>query len=176
MARHPKWFETLDAILDEVRANPVEHFGKAEITALFGFKHDRDGFRLLEKFGAQTVANRLSVSRSSLVAQLEAVRSGAAYAAFVHTRTEVVKSLRASQAQRVARQFRVPAPAQAPSKPRLQDLPPTVTWRRTDPTTPGRFEVVYDDGADLLWQLAEFLRVVGANREAYTEATEPSFE
>ena len=36
--------------------------------------------------------------------------------------------------------------------------------------------VVYDDGADLLWQLAEFLRVVGANREAYTEATEPSPE
>ena len=52
MARDPKWFETLDAILDEVRASLIEHFGKAEITALFGFKHDRDGFRLLEKFGA----------------------------------------------------------------------------------------------------------------------------
>ena len=45
--------------------------------------------------------------------------------------------------------------------------------RRTDPGGAGRFEVVYDDGADLLWQLAEFLRVVGANREAYTKATEP---
>jgi hypothetical protein len=176
MARHPKWFETLDAILDEVRASALEHFGKAEITALFGFKHDRDGFRLLEKFGAQTFENRLSLPRSSLLAQLEAVRSGAAYAAFVHTRTEVVKSLRASHAQRVARQFRVPAPAKAPPKPRLQDLPSTISWRRTDPTAPGRFEVIYDDGADLLWQLAEFLRVVGSNREAYTEATEPSPE
>jgi hypothetical protein len=57
---------------------------------------------------------------------------------------------------------------------RLEDLPPTLTWRRASPVEPGRFEIVYDDGADLMWQLAEFLRAAGLHREAFFAGTEPS--
>jgi hypothetical protein len=174
MARHPEWFERLDSILDEVRESPLEYFSKPEITALFGFRNDRDGFRLLRKFGADMVDDRLSLARSTLLAQIEAVRSGAAYAAFLNTRAEVARQLRASGLERAKRQFRVPA--SAPPRPQLKDLPTTIRWRRADPALPGRFEVVYDDGADLLWQIAQFLHVVGLNRAEYTEATEPAPE
>ena len=53
----------------------------------------------------------------------------------------------------------------------MEDLPKTITWRRADGL--GRFEVLYDDGADLMWQLAEFLRAAGVNRDEFFAATEP---
>ena len=57
--------------------------------------------------------------------------------------------------------------------PQWTDLPGTLTWRRTVPAGPARFEILYDDGADLMWQLSEFLRVCSSNRDDYFEATEP---
>ena len=42
------------------------------------------------------------------------------------------------------------------------------------PAVPGRFEVLYDDGADLMWQLAEFLGAAGVNRDEFFAGTEPS--
>jgi hypothetical protein len=55
----------------------------------------------------------------------------------------------------------------------LEALPPTVTWRRAAGQGPARFEIVYEDSADLLAQLAEFLHAAGANREEFFEGTEP---
>jgi hypothetical protein len=48
------------------------------------------------------------------------------------------------------------------------------TWRRAAPNGPGQFEVLYDDGADLMWQLAEFLSAAGVNRDEFFAGTEPS--
>ena len=57
---------------------------------------------------------------------------------------------------------------------RLEDLPPTITWRRVSLTGSARFEILYDDGADLMWQLAEFLNAAGVNRAEFLEKTEPA--
>lgn len=57
---------------------------------------------------------------------------------------------------------------------RLEDLPPTLIWKRASPDAPGRFEIFYDDGADLMWQLSEFLAAAGVNREEFFRATEPA--
>jgi len=54
----------------------------------------------------------------------------------------------------------------------LGTLPECVVGR----SGPGRFEVRYDDGADLMWQLAEFIAAVGTNREEYIRGTEPAGE
>ncbi|MEJ7607637.1 MAG: hypothetical protein WKF37_15540, partial [Bryobacteraceae bacterium] len=48
------------------------------------------------KFGAATTDDRLSLPHSALLAQLEAVRSGAAYAAFLNTRGEIARQIRDS--------------------------------------------------------------------------------
>jgi hypothetical protein len=173
MARHPEWFERLDAILEVVRDFPaVEWLGRKEVQAIFGCS-ERDSIRLLHKFGAEERDNALSLPRTVLLVQLEAIRAGSTYAAFLRQRHGVVKHLTEARAEATTRQFRVAAAPPNDRRARLADLPDTITWRRTAPDRPGRFEVVYDDGADLMWQLAEFLSAAGSNREEFYACTEP---
>ena len=173
MARQPDWFERLDAITEVVgQADQLEWLGRNEIKAIFSCS-ERDSIRLLHKFGAEERGNALSLLRTALLAQLQAIRVGSTYSAFLRQRQGVAKHLSAARAETAARQFRVrPAPEERHA--RLQDLPRTITWRRGAPSGLGRFEILYDDGADLMLQVAEFLSAAGVNREEFFAATEPS--
>ena len=174
MARHPEWFERLDPILEVVRRpSGLEWIGRQEMKAIFCCS-ERDSIRLLHKFGADERDNALSLPRSALLAQLEAIRSGSTYAAFLRQRHDMVQHLTAARAEAAARQFRVPSRAPEDRGARLDDLPKTITWRRAVGSDPGRFEVLYDDGADLMWQLAEFLGAAGVNRDEFFAGTEPA--
>ncbi len=174
MARHPEWFERLDSIEETVRqSETVEWLGRQEIAAVFGVS-DRDSIRLLHKFGGERRADALAVSRSALSAQLEAVRRGSAYLAFAQQRQQVAKHLQAARAESAARKFRVGPAIPDSGRVRLEDLPSTLTWKRASSDAPGRFEILYDDGADLMWQLSEFLAAAGVNREEFFRATEPT--
>lgn len=174
MARHPEWFERLDTIVEVVRqADHLEWLGRTEVKAIFNCS-ERDSIRLLHKFGAEERANALSLPRSALLAQLEAVRGGSTFAAFSRQRQGVAKQLAAARAETSARQFRVRAALPEERPARLQDLPPTITWRRAAARGPARFEILYDDGADLMWQLAEFLNAAGVNRTEFLAGTEPT--
>jgi hypothetical protein len=184
MARHPDWFERLDAIQEVVRqAEKLEWLGRNEAKAIFGCS-DRDSIRLLHKFGAVERNNSLSLLRSSLLAQLEAIRGGSTYAAFLRQRQGVAGQLAAARAETAGRQFRVRLDPSgegraregraAERRPDLRDLPETITWRRARASGPGRFEILYEDGADLMGQLARFLSAAGVNRDEFFAATEPS--
>jgi hypothetical protein len=59
---------------------------------------ERDTIRLLHKFGAKEQDNALSLPRFALLAQLEAVRAGSTYAAFLRQRQDVVKHLTEARA------------------------------------------------------------------------------
>lgn len=171
MARFPEWYERLDAIHEVIhRSDAIEWLGRNEMKAVFNCS-ERDSIRLLHKFGAEERENALSVSRSALLAQLEGIRRCSSYGAFVRQRQGVAKELATARAECVARQFRVPGPEAR--RARLQDVPETVKWRRLAGSGAGRFELLYDDGADLMWQLAEFLSAAGVNREEFFAATEP---
>lgn len=173
MARNPEWFDRLDALIAVVgKSYGIEWLGRKEIKAIFGCS-ERDSIRLLHKFGAEERDNALSLPRPALLSQLEAIRAGSRYAAFVNQRQHLGRHLRAAREEEDARQFRVrPAPAEH-RRVRLKDLPKTIAWRRDAPTGLGRFEILYEDGADLMWQLAEFLGAAGVNREEFLTATEP---
>ena len=173
MARHPNWFERLDAIVEVVRqSGGLEAIGRKEMKAIFSCS-ERDSIRLLHKFGAEDRGNALSLPRTALLAQLEAIRAGSTYAAFLRQRLDVAKHLTEARAEAAARQFRVTSRAPEEHRARLQNLPKTITWRRpASGGGPGRFEVLYDDGADLMWQLAEFLSAAGVNREEFFAGTE----
>jgi hypothetical protein len=176
MARHPDWFERLDPIIEVVRqADHLEWLGRKEIRAVFCCS-ERDSIRLLHKFGASERDNALSLPRSALLAQLEAIRAGSTYAAFLGQRQEVAKQLSSARTEAAARQFRVRPAAAQDRRARLEDLPKSITWRRAAMDAPGRFEIFYDDGADLMRQLAEFLSAAGVNREEFLTATEPFHE
>ena len=93
MARHPEWFERLDAIQEVLQRAEVESLGRKEIKAIFGCS-ERDSIRLLHKFGATEQGNALSLPRSALQAQLRAIRVGSTYGAFLRQRQEVARHLR----------------------------------------------------------------------------------
>jgi hypothetical protein len=174
MARHPDWFERLDSITEVVRqASQIEWLGRNEMKAIFHCS-DRDSIRLLHKFGAEEKDNALTLAHSALLAQLEAIRAGSTYAAYLHQRQDVVRELNAARTEAAARQFRVRPEAPQQPRARLQDLPNTIHWQRGGPGGPGRFEILYVDGADLMRQLAEFLSAAGVNREEFFMGTEPS--
>jgi hypothetical protein len=173
MARHPEWFERLDAITEVVRqSETLPWLGRHDIKFIFSCS-ERDSIRILHKFGADLRGNVLSLPRLALLAQLEAISSGSTYAAFLRQRYEVAKHLSTARAEADARRFRVRPAAPEVPRPKLQDLPKTITWRRPAPAGLGRLEILYEDGADLMRQIAEFLSTAGVNREEFFAATEP---
>ena len=107
MARHPEWFERLDVICEVVRqAGGLPWLGRSEIKAIFGCS-ERDSIRLLHKFGAEEQDNVLSLPRAALLTQLQAIRAGATYSAFLRQRHEVARQLTTARAEAAARQFHV---------------------------------------------------------------------
>ena len=173
MARSPAWYPRLDPILATLgAAEELEWLGRVEIGTLLGCG-ERDSIRLLHKFGAVERGNALTLDRASLLQQLEAIAAGSSYAAFRRQREGVAQHLAQARTETAARQFRARAPFPESPPPGLDRLPTTICWRRAEPQGPARFEILYDDGADLMAQLAEFLHAVGAHREEFFEGTEP---
>ena len=172
MARHPDWFERLETIIEVVRqSDRLESLGRKEIKAIFCCS-ERDSIRLLHKFGAAEQNDALALPRTALLTQLEEIRGGNPYAAFLRQRHGVARQLTAARVETAARQFRVRPGLPEDRRARLEDLPGTITWRRSNPAGPGRFEILYQDGADLMSQLADFLGAAGVNRDEFMAATE----
>ena len=164
MARHPDWFERLDAILDTTRQMLVESLGRKEMKAVFACS-ERDSIRLLHKFGATVSADALSLPRSSLLAQLEALQSGTAYSAFLRQRQQVAKHLAVAHAENVARRRRIPGSPQFQAGKSLADLPPGITLE------PGRVVCEFAYPEDF-WALIDTLADIAAqDPEAFETAT-----
>ena len=175
MARHPEWFEHLDSILAALDQTPVEWLGRAEVRALFRLS-ERDSIRLLHRFGAEQRNNALSLPRTALLTQLEAIRNGSTYAAFLAKRRQVARHLAVARQENSARQFPVRLTEPVETPPSLDSLPASITWRRTTPHGPARFEILYHDAADLMAQIAAFLATASANRAAFCQAPQPEPE
>ena len=172
MARLPEWFERLDGIIEVLRnATLVEFLGRNEIRAIFGCS-ERDSIRLLHRFGASERNDALVVGRPVLVQQLEVVRAGDAYAAFLRRRQAVASQLSSARRDTSARGFALPAAAER-LEPSLETLPSTIIWRRETPDGVARFEIAYRDGTDLMLQIAAFLSAASSEREKFFAGTEP---
>ena len=164
MARHPDWFERLDAILDTIRPMSIECLGRKEMKAVFACS-ERDSIRLLHKFGATVNADALSLPRSSLRAQLEALQSGTAYSAFLRQRQQVAKHLAVAHAENVARRRRIPSSPQFQAGKSIADLPAGVRLE------PGRIVCEFAYPEDF-WAMIDTLADIAAqDSEAFENAT-----
>ena len=164
MARHPDWFERLDAILDTTRQMPLECLGRHEMKAIFACS-ERDSIRLLHKFGATEIADALSLPRSSLLTQLEALQSGTAYSAFLRQRQQVAKHLAVAHAENVARRRRIPGSAEFQAGKSLADLPAGVRLE------PGRIVCEFAYPEDF-WAIIDALADIAAqDPDAFENAT-----
>ena len=175
MARHPDWFERLDAIEGAVSASLSAALGRPEIEAAFGVG-ERDAIRLLHRFGAERQGDALALSRSGLLAQFRSLKEGAAYQAFLRQRGNLAAQLAQAREETRARQFRVRSLPPSSPQTGFESLPASLTWRRAARAPAGRFEILYENGEDLLWQLAEFLEAAGRNRPEFFRGTEPAEE
>jgi hypothetical protein len=171
MARHPEWFERLDRIEEGIRRAEIEWFGRREIQAVFQCS-ERDSIRLLHKFGATERNDALSLPRAAVLTELNAIRTGSAYGSYVRQRQDVARRLSEAQAEMAARQFAVGPKAAQPRRGRFEELPATIRLAAACGEVPGRLEILYTDGADLMRQLACFLATAGVNRDEFLAATE----
>ena len=169
MARHPEWFESLDRIEEGIQLTDIEWLGRREIQAIFECS-ERDSIRLLHKFGSTEREDVLSLPRTALLAELRAVRAGNAYGNYVRQRHDVARRLSEARAELAARQFVVGPKVTESRVARFEELPATIRL------APGRLEILYTDGADLMRQVACFLATAGVNRDEFLAATEPSDE
>ena len=164
MARHPDWFERLDAILEITREAATEALGRNEIRAIFGCS-ERDSIRLLHKFGATPVHDALSLSKTVLLTQLEEIRSGPAYAAFRRQRQQLAQTLAVARAENVARRRRVPGTADFQYGRSLADLPAGVSL------APGRIVCEFTYPEDF-WAMIDTLADIAAqDTDAFEKAT-----
>jgi len=164
MARHPDWFNRLDAILDTIRQMSIECLGRKEMKAVFACS-ERDSIRLLHKFGATEVADALSLPRSSLLIQLEALQSGTAYSAFRRQRQHVAQHLAVAQAENVARHRRISGSVQFQAGRSIADLPAGVRLE------PGRIVCEFAYPEDF-WAMIDTLADVAAqDPDAFENAT-----
>jgi hypothetical protein len=112
--------------------------------------------------------------RLNLLIQLEAIRSGSTYAAYLRQRNQVASHLADARAHHGAREFRVqPSIPVRAGVTALDALPGSIAWRRSVTRGPARFEIVYSDGADLMRQLAQFLGAAASQRDEFFAGTEP---
>ena len=164
MARHPDWFNRLDAMLEVGRQTQVDHLGRLEVRALFAVS-ERDSIRLLHKFGAAKINDSLSLPRASLLTQLEALRSGAVYAAFLRQRQQAAQNLAVARAENVARRRRVPGSAEFQAGKSLADLPAGVRLE------PGRIVCEFAYPEDF-WAMIDTLADIAAqDPEAFENAS-----
>ena len=163
MARHPDWFQRLDSILSTARVAPLESLGRGEIQALFGCA-GRDSIRLLHKFGAVKVADALSLPRPVLVTALEAVRAGAAFAAFQRKRRQVAKHLAAAQTDHIARQRPIAGSVDFRPGKSFADLPPGVRIER------GRITCTFERPEDFWAQIDALADIAASHPQDFDES------
>jgi hypothetical protein len=172
----PAWFRNLPHILAELEDSPLPFLDRHAVQKLFRVE-ERRARQLLTLFagpeGLLQLGNAAGVPRERFLQTLRAFAQGEEVVAAEGERRRAAEQLQAAKTESAARQFRIMIGAPV-ERPYLEALPKTITWRRTHRQGPARFEILYDDGADLAWQIAEFMRAASANRHEFFEATEPS--
>ena len=164
MARHPDWFKRLDTVIDLTRHTTADALGRNEIRALFGCS-ERDSIRLLLKFGAIPLHDALSLPRASLLTQLDAIRAGSAYSAFLRQRQLVARNLAVARAEHVAHRHQIRGAAEFQYGKSLADLPPGVHL------APGRIVFDFTHPEDF-WAMIDTLADIAAqDPESFAKAS-----
>lgn len=167
MARNPDWFDRLPEILDTLRGSTAPTLNRANLQDLFAVG-ERDSWRLLHRFGADRTAEALTIERSALITQLEAVGASTAYQVFCRRRNHVAGEMAVSRLAAQARFRRISGQVEFVTGRTLPQLPPGITLE------PGRIEARFDTEEDLWWLLDQLADIAAQDAEAFREQVEPS--
>lgn len=163
MARSPSWFEQLPDILERISAFPAPILDRRTIERLFNVSR-RDAFRLLHKFGAKSAGDSLAIQRDELLIQLDAIRGGDTYQAWVRRTGELGEQLSAAREAAPARHILIPV-AKHPLA--VDSLPPGIHIHPLEAGRSGRLEIEFATNEELWLKLAELARTRARDRQAF---------
>lgn len=176
MPARPAWFRDLPCILEKLERSSRSLLDRQAVEALFGVE-ERRARQLLRQFagpeGLVPVGNALGVPRDRFCHHLRRFAQGEEVAQAEEEGRYAAEQREDLKSETPAQRFRILL-GEPVGRPRLAQLPETITWRRTQPFGPARFEIWYDDGADLMEQMAKFLRAASAQKEEFYAGTEPA--
>lgn len=156
MPRKAEWTNKLDEAIAQLRQLQVSTVDRAGVERLFGVS-PRQALRILHGFSPDMVGKNLAVDRVALIAHLEALQAGEPVQREQRRLRRVSDEI--DQLRRGAQARKVPIPESQPS---LQGQGTRLE--------PGRLEIRFTSGEDLLGKLLELARAVAEDPEQFRTA------
>jgi hypothetical protein len=156
----------LPDIVEKLRQVETPVVDRAGIEKVFGVGRRR-ALQLLHRFGGFQSAQSFLVERQELIQRLESVLTDEAFAFEQSRRRRLEEELNAARSQRVAATVRIPIVPVSPAGNGLS-IPRGLRLR------PGRLEVDFNDGEELLGKLFAFSQAVAKDFEAFRDCVEPT--
>jgi hypothetical protein len=157
MARPIEWFQRLPRIMEALEQPGTSLLlNRRDMERLFGVS-PRTALHLLARFGALRIGNVLALPKDQLAAALAKLSSEEDYLLLKNRHERLVSRLSERREDLRLSRITLPEPATA----RLGDLPESIRLE------PGRLTVEFSGAVDLLGQLLELSRAIGADFERF---------
>ncbi len=160
MPRKTEWTLRLDNALAQLRQLRHPRIDRAALEQLLGVS-PRQALRILNDLGAEQAGKSLSIDRLELIAKFETMRQGE------KVQTEVVRLERVHEELRRARSGRLTLPSAAPARTDFANLTPGIRL------APGRLEITFTSGEELLGRLFELLQAVNEDVDQFLAISQP---
>ncbi len=166
MPAQPVWFHRLEEILSALRSLQTDHLDRHAVEKLFRVR-ERRARQLMAGLPCLRVGNAIAVSRRALLDRLENTARGDCFQWEISRHARIADSLEVIRKQAVARQVRVPAPADARDR-MVHDLSEGIELRR------GELRIQFADAEELAAKLFELSQAMANDWKAFTQAVEGS--
>lgn len=159
MPRKPAWIHRLDTVLDELYRLPAPILDSAAIAKLFAVS-PRHARRILGDVLELPAGRSLVVTRADLIDKLHRLQADPAHREESRRMQRVARQIDALREHAQARQI--------PIRRRPPGIPSTVDLE------PGRLEIRFASGAELLEQLLQLAQRIAGDFQWFEEVTKPS--
>jgi hypothetical protein len=157
LPRKAEWTHRLPEVLAELRTLSAPAVDRAAVERLWGVSA-RQALRIMHRFGPQAAGSSMMIQREELIRQLEQMAEGGPVR-FEHERRERLTSeLERQRRQAAAQLVAVPVP------------PPEAGWQTLSDgirLEPGRLEIRFQSGEQLLGLLLELAHAVAGDLEQF---------
>jgi hypothetical protein len=165
LPRKTEWTLRLDNALTQLRQLRHPRIDRAALEQLLGLS-PRQALRILTSLGAQQAGKSLSMDRLELIAKFEAIRQGETVQTEVVRLERVHEELRRARQRQASGRLALPTATQ-PSRADFASLAPGIRL------APGRLEITFNSGEELLGRLFELLQAVNDDVDRFLAVSQP---
>lgn len=165
MPRKAEWTHRIGGAIARLETLGHDRIDRAALEQLLGLS-PRQALRILSGFGAQQAGKSLSIDRLELIARFQAIASGETVKREAARLGRVHGELRLARQRDASRRIVLPA-AKEPVNPGFASLPTGIRL------APGRLEITFQSGEELLARLLELLQAVNNDVDLFLAVTGP---